>query len=325
MRTNRAIKEALKKLPVGLDDTYERILSSIGDDDFEIASKSLRWLVHSARPLSLEELAEAITVVPNQDKLDENARLTNPDVLFEILSSLLSATPKSVGLSHFTVREYLSSDRILSASPRISRYAITEAESHSELGKVCFTYLSFNDFRSPPCVNPVALQSRLNDFPLLEYSARFGPLHAREGYIQPEEPWFTELFSLRKSEKFLCWQEVRNYQDRVDSSPDWEAYVYDDDEEGPLSVVIGYNLVSFARKLVELGADVNSQGGRYGNPLQAAALTGNSEIVRLLLERKAKVNARGGYFGNPLQAAGISGDCETVRLLLDHGADPDGR
>ncbi|KAJ5919300.1 hypothetical protein N7466_010243 [Penicillium verhagenii] len=79
------------------------------------------------------------------------------------------------------------------------------------------------------------------------------------------------------------------------------------------------------RSVVELflgaGADVNTQGGRYGTALQAAASFGRTEIVRLLLNAHANVNAQGGHYGNALQAAVYYENLEIVRLLLDAHAD----
>ncbi|KAM0125328.1 hypothetical protein ACHAO1_010650 [Botrytis cinerea] len=76
-----------------------------------------------------------------------------------------------------------------------------------------------------------------------------------------------------------------------------------------------------AKLLLDRGADVNAQGGEYGNALQAAAWKGNQETVKLLLDRGADVNAQGGYHGNALQAAAWIGNQEIVKLLLDRGAD----
>ncbi|KAH0536493.1 hypothetical protein FGG08_006646, partial [Glutinoglossum americanum] len=49
------------------------------------------------------------------------------------------------------------------------------------------------------------------------------------------------------------------------------------------------------------------------------------EVVRMLLDAGAEVNAQGGYYGNALQAAAAasdgSGAKEVVRMLLDAGAE----
>jgi len=48
--------------------------------------------------------------------------------------------------------------------------------------------------------------------------------------------------------------------------------------------------------LLNCGANVNAQGGRFGTALQAAAANWSStDIVALLLDRGANVNAQGGH------------------------------
>ena len=39
--------------------------------------------------------------------------------------------------------------------------------------------------------------------------------------------------------------------------------------------------------LLEKGADVNAQGGRFGNALQAASAGGHDKVVQMLLENGA--------------------------------------
>jgi ankyrin repeat protein len=58
---------------------------------------------------------------------------------------------------------------------------------------------------------------------------------------------------------------------------------------------------AIAKLLIEKGADVNAQGGFYGNALQAASYEGHEAIAKLLIEKGADVNAQGGYYGNALQ------------------------
>ena len=51
--------------------------------------------------------------------------------------------------------------------------------------------------------------------------------------------------------------------------------------------------------LLEKGADINAQGGEYGNALQASA-KGRERVALLLLEKGANVNDQGGEYGNAL-------------------------
>jgi ankyrin repeat protein len=77
--------------------------------------------------------------------------------------------------------------------------------------------------------------------------------------------------------------------------------------------------------LLDNEADVNAQGGRYGNALQAASVGGHEAVVKVLLNKGADVNAQGGNYGNALQAASEEGYEAIVKMLLDNGADVNAR
>lgn len=70
------------------------------------------------------------------------------------------------------------------------------------------------------------------------------------------------------------------------------------------------------KMLLDAGADVNAQGGEYGNALQAALYRDNEKVVKKLLSAGADVNAQGGKYGSILRAASYGGD-EVLKLLLD--------
>jgi hypothetical protein len=78
---------------------------------------------------------------------------------------------------------------------------------------------------------------------------------------------------------------------------------------------------AIVKVLLEKGAEVNAQGGEFGNALQAASFGGHEAIVKVLLEKGAEVNAQGGDFGNALQAASFGGYEEIVKVLLEKGAE----
>jgi hypothetical protein len=89
----------------------------------------------------------------------------------------------------------------------------------------------------------------------------------------------------------------------------------------PLYVAAEKGASVLTRMLLDKGADVNAQGGHFGNALQAASYNGHKEIATLLLDKGADVNAQGGEYGNALHAASQKGDKEMATLLLDKGAD----
>lgn len=87
-----------------------------------------------------------------------------------------------------------------------------------------------------------------------------------------------------------------------------------------LAVCSGH--ADIARLLIENGADVNFEGGKYGSPLQAAAATaGMQSIVELLIATGARINTPTvEYWPALIHAVGI-GEIKTVESLLEAGAD----
>lgn len=49
-----------------------------------------------------------------------------------------------------------------------------------------------------------------------------------------------------------------------------------------------------------------------------AALNGHDEVVQILVERGADINAQGGLYGNALQAAYSGGHAKIVQILKGH-------
>jgi ankyrin repeat protein len=77
--------------------------------------------------------------------------------------------------------------------------------------------------------------------------------------------------------------------------------------------------------LLEERVDVNTQGGKYGNTLQATCAKGRKNIIGMLVKKGADVNAQGGYYGNALRAACATGQYEIVRMLVEEGAELNAR
>ncbi|KAI2629527.1 ankyrin repeat-containing domain protein [Hypoxylon sp. NC1633] len=73
--------------------------------------------------------------------------------------------------------------------------------------------------------------------------------------------------------------------------------------------------------LLEKGADIHAQGGKYHTALIAAVHIGKEGIVKMLLEKGADIHAQGGIYYTALIEAARSGKEGIVKMLLEKGAD----
>ena len=97
--------------------------------------------------------------------------------------------------------------------------------------------------------------------------------------------------------------------------------VWEKSGRSPLWLACRQKNLDYANKLIEYGADVNGCTKR-GSVLQASARGKSVAITERLLECGAKVNAiTQGPYATALNAAALAGDFDNVKVLLDHGAD----
>jgi hypothetical protein len=80
-----AVKNRLRSLPKDLDETYDRIISKINDDDRDYAVKVLQCLTFAARPMTLEEVGEVVAINFNAEEGLDDAL-----VILDICSSLVT-------------------------------------------------------------------------------------------------------------------------------------------------------------------------------------------------------------------------------------------
>ena len=80
---------------------------------------------------------------------------------------------------------------------------------------------------------------------------------------------------------------------------------------------------SVAKKLIKLGAKVNSTNALGLTPLHLAAEREKLDVVELLIKNKASVNARSLQGNTPLHRAITTGNERLILTLVHHNADPD--
>ena len=310
------LREALASLPKTLDDTYARILCNIPEKRSQCVIKLLQWLVYSARPLQIKEIAEVVAEVIAVDaeghpRFNPDRRFLEPEDIERICSSLVTIAGAEIRLAHFSVEEYLVSERIQNGPAR--QYSIQKIPTHTSIAEICLAYLL--QFDKANCLT----RDTTEKYPLARYAAKYWTQHARaaEGDAEAMHQLIIQFF-WSKRDAYVNWVQLfdldRPWQE-PEITEEWKKVA------SPLYYASLAGLIKSVRLLLEKGADINAQGGNYGNALQAASMGGYDQIVQRLLEQGADVNAQGGYSGNALQAASRGGYDQIVQRLLEQGAD----
>lgn len=90
------VQKALKTLPRTLDETYDRILQNIPAEHYEYTRTAIQALLVSYRPLTVKELAEALTVNYEKELFDFKDRFWDPHDVLDFCSTLISSQRFSI-------------------------------------------------------------------------------------------------------------------------------------------------------------------------------------------------------------------------------------
>ena len=319
-----SVRHTLNELPESLDETYERVLREIKRPNRDHALRVLQCLVVAVRPLSVKELAEVLAIdfddIEGIPKLKPDWRWEDEEQALLTSCSSLITTVKThylrvVQFSHFSVKEYLTSERLATSSGDISRYHIDLEPAHTILAQACMGVLLRPDDDVEE--NGVGRSSALAG-----YAAEHWVTHAQfervssfvrkamECLFDPDKPYFA------------TWLQLHD----IDTSPEepfeefsvsWKSDVI------PLYYAALCGFQDLAEHLVaKYPQHVNTSGGKYGTPLVAALAGRHFLTTRHLLHNGAHVDVRGKSGFTPLYDAAWYGDFEIVQLLLDYKADP---
>ena len=352
--------KALENLPPTLDETYNRILSTISAEDIPYATRILRWLAFSLRPLLLSEVSEVAALdAESSPGFDRDEVLEDPLDVLSICSSLvavvnpisheipvLSSLPKEpvVLLAHYSVKEYLVSERILNS--RASLYGMESILCHRIIAKGCIRYLL--QFDSPDALT----ESNLHEFAPAKYSAQKWILHFAENKTYDKESIELILGLLNaKTGAYLTW--VRLYKpDEPYAGTDFgrsttniapplyfasqagltdiirrlvdDLDIRDSAQNEQLCLALGaasqWGRLEASKVLLEKGVDIIFRLENMGSALRAASFAGHSDVAQFLIEKGASVNAQMENFDNALQAASVMGHLEVAKLLIEKGA-----
>jgi len=353
------LKEALSNLPESLDETYLRILKSIPREHKRQATTILRFLAWSDRPLRLEEMVDAIAVLVDEEPCFKPLdRMPEPSEIIRYCPGLVdlrdSAVKQYLGdserpghgqelhLTHLSVKEYLTTNRLNQATDMIS----TESVAKANLAAICLRYLTHVN-RLP---STRVIRAR---FVFSEYCARYWATFAVVGErvdpnlrslilssLQNDKWKFTTLWHYFDEDKKileqvesallpqpnpLCYAAMKGLVMTttllLEGVTGTGARCQSSLLDAALWVATARNHLAIVQILLQSGADPNTKNDNTSSvPLQMASAAGYEKIVQTLLDGGADIHAVGNPYGVALNAASATGQQGVVKVLLERGA-----
>jgi ankyrin repeat protein len=281
--------------------------------------------VVAIRPLRVEELAEVLAVdfsvsAEGMPKLNPSWRWEDQEeAVMSTCSSLVTivkdkdSDSRVVQFSHFSVKEFLTADRLVQAMRDVSRYHIRLEAAHTILAQACLGVLLRLD-EHLDC-------NGIEDFPLVRYAARYWPPHARVENVSSRVKNGMECLFDADKPYFATWLWIYD-EDR------WGRSMSTERPEKPDAVPLYYAArLGFCELAEHLTAEhpehVNARGGSGETPMHVAASAGHANILSLFIEHGADLNGLDSFGDTPLCRASSYGKLEAGQLLLDRGADID--
>ncbi|KAH9178025.1 hypothetical protein EDB89DRAFT_1299066 [Lactarius sanguifluus] len=174
-----SVLNILEQLPESLDETYERILREISRANRDHAYRLLQCLTVAVRPLRVEELAEVLAVDFNArggPKLNADWRWEDDEeAVLSACSSLVAVVmdrgSRVVQFSHFSVKEFLTSNRLASSLGEESQFHIRLESAHTILAQASLGVLLRLDERID--------RDSILGYPLAQYAAEHWPEHVK--------------------------------------------------------------------------------------------------------------------------------------------------
>lgn len=146
--STKDFQKKVDEIPADLQATYRGLLDKIEGKDRDAASKLLKLVLGSSRPLSLDEIGVALTLSYEHQDENELKRDLPPSItrtLQGTLGPLIRISDLKVSLIHQSAKEFLMEPNSADEGP--ARWFSTDQEDISlSLAEVCIQYLSLQDF-----------------------------------------------------------------------------------------------------------------------------------------------------------------------------------
>ncbi len=322
------INQRLSELPKSLHEVYNNILAKIDNSAIDRVQNILTVIVTAVRPLTLEELAIACSLLENPIAgLDSHdlVKCIRGDI--ELYGPIITIRLGRVNLIHQSVKDYLiMNDQISKFDPGMD-LRLRCPESHTKLLDICMAYLSSQEFYRFDWAQPRNQRfiKNLEEYQLAEYSVKHWLDHFHRSADSANSPSIKRFFSL--TENVRVWLEASHHF-RGDFDTYGTSYWT------PLHVASHLGLAPVVQYLIAKGADPNVED-LYGRTALSTMIASswksgtdqgsiesdvNLKITEILIKAGADINATRNSQTTSLHTAVLFHELETAKLLIKKGA-----
>ncbi len=338
------MKEALGKIPNGLNDALGSTLSRIRDQPDgrrRMGLNILMWISHAKRPLLVNELSEALAIRSGDSFLNRDNQ-PRPGIMVDCCMGLVTVDEKTseVRLVHFSVQEYLHANQ-----------SVFFPGAEKIIAGACIAYSLFDVFgEGNGCRSDRSeIEDLIINHPFIKYASRYWGIHVQCANNEGVEKLALDL--LRSSRHRACsYQLVQFIRGRKERY--WEQKEATSCK--PLTLAAFFGLDRLVKRLFDNGEatvdemtsmgstaliKASSEGNRtmtdlllsrnadvtlqnwYGTALHCTAEAGKAACIPQLIAAGLSVDSRDQYGRTSFHCATISGQMETMKVLLELGAD----
>ncbi|KAI0401138.1 ankyrin repeat-containing domain protein [Xylaria palmicola] len=351
LSTVTEIRHCFKNLPTDYRNAYQSTLRRILDhppNKSQRAQRSLLWVLHAKRALTMTELLCALASEKGEEIADEADFESAAKFILSACFGLLrlSTADQKVYFVHSSAKTFLRDEG-----------EIFGLDANIHILKICLKYMSSTEMANGPCLHLNSLEGRLKLFPFINYAAQFYGYHAEASTINNnlelkrflldrnlrESSWQALHFVARtshhsKKELFAnlptgpsllhvaaYWGWSRLLYDATDgtlSSNEPEMILDSADSHGwtPLHWASSMGQDATVKALCDLGAAVDTVDSTNWTPLFWAAIKGYESIVSELISRGANVYHVDTYGMTASHWSVVAGHTAAAELLLEQEA-----
>ena len=315
MNTDHAIQEALSDLPKDLSETYARVLHKSGSSQPALQAKVLQLVLAAQRPLTTDELLEALSVTPGDATWDPSKVLNNIYPALGYCGCLLVTDEEefTVRVVHRSVTQFLLNE--LDDAKHV-KFSLDEAQRR--LADIIVTYLGYGVFGTE--------LSRAKVLPMAAQSAPSAIVKSALGSSSVSRDLALKLLRARRQSKLDVGKLFAEVRGAVRSEPQLVFRFYDYAKkywQDHIWHVSGNDarIFNLSSKLIHDRAfgfsSLDIEGWKR---FQRSAEKGNESILALLIQTgRIATNTRDIYGWTPLLSAATNGYKHTVKILLDIG------